>query len=264
MKQKKPIKMTAAKLLVEQGLSLTLKEASAYICAGRVIADQQRVDKPGQWLRRDSVLKLKKAPFLSRGGQKLQSAITELGLVEKFKDKVVLDVGASTGGFTDCVLKLGAQHVIAVDVGFNQLAWSLRTDAKVTSLEKTDIRNFSPVSFPHIDWVLADISFQSLESLAADLIRVGRHSQFLILIKPQFELRPEEIPTGGVVTQQELWEKAIEKVKAAVVALGAQNLKIAKSGLKGREGNQEFFLYFELADSLSTSELSLATRTGAT
>jgi 23S rRNA (cytidine1920-2'-O)/16S rRNA (cytidine1409-2'-O)-methyltransferase len=165
-------------------------------------------------------------------------------LATLFKDKVVLDVGASKGGFTDCVLQLGARTVLALDVGFNQLDWRLRTDPRVVVLEQTDIREFDPGLHAPFDWILADISFNTLERLAPALVKLASiETKFLILVKPQFELPGKDVPSGGVIRSEELWNKAIQVVLNAFERLGVGHFKIAKSALKGRSGNQEFFVY---------------------
>jgi len=235
-------------LLWEGGACSSLVEAQAYIYAGQAYANEQRIQKPGQLLPVDSILRIKKKAYVSRGGFKLYKAIEDFDLLDAFKDKLVLDIGASTGGFTDCVLQLGAKKVIAIDIGFNQLDWSLKTHSGVLSLEKTDIRTFDASPYGNIDWILADISFNSLEELAPDLIRqASAKSQFLTLVKPQFELPEKEIPEGGIVEDEVSWNKAIEKVSVAFKALGLSQLKVSKSALKGRYGNQEFFVYGSLS-----------------
>lgn len=239
-KKKAPVR----ELLVQRGLCASLEEASAYIYAGLVVAGDQRVEKPGDLIPLDTPLRVKKKTYVSRGGEKLAGAIDELGLGDLFKDKLVLDVGASTGGFSDCVLQLGARKVLALDIGFNQLDWKLRTHPQVVCLEKTDIRNFDASAYEAIDWILADISFDSLEELAPSLIKAASpQTQFLILVKPQFELPKNEVPTGGIVRNEELWNKAVQNVLEAFKTFGFTNFKIAKSTVKGRSGNQEFFLY---------------------
>lgn len=237
-------KATVAELLVKNGFCASLSEAKALVYAGLVIANDQRVEKPGQILPQDVSLRIKKKDFVSRGGNKLASAIDQLGLSSSFKDKTVLDVGASSGGFTDCVLQLGAAKVVALDIGFNQLHWSLRTHPQVLSLEKTDIREFDASLHVPFDWILADISFNTLEKLAPALVKAASsHTQFLILVKPQFELPEKDIPSGGVVYDEQLWDKAIKNAVEAFERLGLKKFEVAKSALKGRSGNQEFFVY---------------------
>ncbi|MBI2602306.1 MAG: TlyA family RNA methyltransferase [Deltaproteobacteria bacterium] len=242
-------KVSAAVLLVETRLASSPKEASALIYAGKVLANEQRVEKPGQLLAPQVKLRVKGThpSFVSRGGIKLHAAIKELGLTEKFRDKVVLDTGASTGGFTDCVLQLGARAVLALDVGTNQLAWSLRSHPRVTALENTDIREWDPQKFPPLDWIIADISFNSLAKLAPAFTHAcSKTTECLLLVKPQFELPYEKVPQGGIVTEARLWQEAVTSVVEAFRNLGAHDFLHVKSSLTGREGNQEFFLYFNL------------------
>ncbi len=250
-KIKKIRKLFASKLLVEKGFCSSLTEAAALIYAGKVLADEQRITKPGERISEQAILRIKtKGKYVSRGGDKLFNAIVELGLSELFADTLVLDIGASKGGFTDCVLQLGAREVLALDVGTNQLDWRLRTDARVTCIEQTDIRTFNTRSDLPLDWILADISFNSLERLAPTLMKLASpQSRLLILVKPQFELPKSDIPDGGVVLAEELWEKAITRVSQSFLKLGAGNLLVARSALKGRRGNQEFFLYFTVSES---------------
>lgn len=231
-------------------MASSLKEASAYIYAGKVLANEQRIQKPGDLLSPLLKLRVKgenRSKFVGRGGHKLQSAIETFNMRAKFEGKVVLDVGASTGGFTDCVLRLGAGQVLALDVGTNQLAWSLRSHPRVVVLENMDIRDFKRESFPAIDWILADVSFNSLSKLAPSLQKAcTKTTDCLVLVKPQFELPNEKIPAGGIVTDPSLWENAVSSVLKAFENLGAKDFRQVKSAIKGREGNQEFFLYFKL------------------
>lgn len=226
-----------------------LTAARALIMAGQVVVDDQRADKPGALLAPGINLRLKngrRPAFVSRGGEKLRGAVTDLGLAPVFANAVVLDVGASTGGFTQYCLELGAGKVIALDVGSNQLAWELRQDPRVEVVEQTDIRAFQPDAFPEVDIVVADISFNSLARLAPALRRAapGAGARFLLLVKPQFELERHLVPTGGVVTDPELRRQACDKVVAAFVGLGLKAGGEAPSRLPGRTGNVEIFQYF--------------------
>ncbi len=246
-------KIPAARLLLDRDLCKTLEEASALIYAGCLIADDQRVEKPGQKLSTLAILRLKKQrSFVSRGAYKLKKAIEDLNLQNSFQNKVVLDIGASKGGFTDLVLELGASHVIAIDVGTNQLDWRLRNDKRVTSLEKTDIRVFNPQLYPPCDWVLADISFNSLERLALSIKNAAPKAHFLLLVKPQFELPGRDIPDGGIVENEDMWNKAKTNVAEAFTNLGAQDIQFIQSSLKGKKGNQEFFIYFSFQEASKT------------
>ncbi len=244
-KPKKIRKILAKNILVERGLCASLDEASTLILAGLALANDQRIAKPGDLIPEDANVRLKKKrDFVSRGGTKLFNAVQELSLQEDFRNTLVLDVGASTGGFTDCALQLGARNVLALDVGTNQLHWSLRSDTRVINLERTDIRDFNGKDYAPFDWIIADVSFNSLERLAPDLLRLANpNTKFLILVKPQFELLKSEVPKGGVVESKELWDKALAKVSQSFLERGARNIRYAKSAIKGRRGNQEFFMY---------------------
>jgi len=197
-------------------------------------------------VRRDVPLRVKDSSrFVSRAGEKLAHALADLGLADVVKGAVVLDVGASTGGFTQCCLELGAKMVIAVDVGSNQLAWELRQDARVRVLEQTDIRAFDPAAYPPVDFVVADISFNSLARLAPALRQAAPrpNTRFLVLVKPQFELPRAQVPGGGVVVDEALREEAVRRVAAAFIAAGLGPGRTVDSRVPGRAGNREIFFY---------------------
>ena len=233
-------------MLVERGLADTLTSAQALIMAGKVLVNEQRVDKSGRKVNADDALRVKEASkFVSRGGDKLAAALVDLNLSDCLKDLVVLDVGASTGGFTHCCLAHGAKQVIALDVGSNQLAWELRTDPRVTVLEQTNIRDFSPAAHPPVQFVVADVSFNSLARLAPALKNEapGPNVHFLLLVKPQFELARELIPDGGVVLDPDLRAAAAVQVATAFAAVGLTGGVTIDCRLAGRAGNQELFFY---------------------
>ena len=234
-------------LLVEKGIVEDLHTANRLIMAGRVVVGDQRVDKPGQRVSREAPIRLKDdgSKFVSRGGDKLFSALKDLGLQDIMQDAHVLDVGASTGGFTDCCLQSGAKRVIALDVGVGQLAWELRSDARVTSLERTDLREFDPGLYPPIDVVVADVSFNSLARLAPAFRRAAPvpGTPFILLVKPQFELGREDVPQGGIVLDQGLRQKALDIVREAMTAVGLDVIASVDSRVSGRRGNQEIFLF---------------------
>lgn len=232
-------------VLVERGLADSLDTAQRLVMAGEVVVDDQRIDKPGTLVRRDQAVRVKDSGgrFVSRGGDKLHAALVDLGLTELVKGAVVLDVGASTGGFTDCCLQLGAKHVIALDVGTNQLVWSLRQDPRVTVLEGTDVRSFPRDAHPRPDLVVADVSFNSLARLAEGFVEAAPGAKLLLLVKPQFELKREQIPPGGVVEDPALKDQAVERVVQAFARLGLQKQAAVESKLAGRAGNKEIFLF---------------------
>jgi len=177
--------------------------------------------------------------------QSTPAALEQLNLWPIVRDALVLDVGASTGGFTDCCLQAGARSVIALDVGTGQLAWELRSDPRVISLEKTDIRNFDPSVYPPINLVVADVSFNSLARLATDFRRAAPQSGtlFLLLVKPQFELGREQVPPGGIVADPALRQRALDVVVNALIHVGFKVQATVESGVSGRKGNQEIFIY---------------------
>lgn len=231
-------------LLVERGLADSLDLARALVLAGKVVAGDQRVDKPSVLISADVAIRVKgESRFVSRGGEKLRAALEDLGLLDALHGKTVLDVGASTGGFTDCCLDLGADRVIALDVGTGQLAWELRQNPKVSVLERTDIRDFDPAAYPPIDVVVVDISFNSLARLAPALRAAapGKGVLFLVLVKPQFELPRGMIPSGGVVTDDDARRQALAAVKAAFAALDLPSGQALDARVSGRAGNREIF-----------------------
>ncbi len=231
--------------LLEVGLAHDLQEAQRLIMAGQVLVDEQRWDKPGQAVSLASHVRLKQQRrFVSRGGEKLWGAVEDFNIKDLFLDAVVLDCGASTGGFTDCALHLGARKVYALDVGYNQLAWKLRTDARVVVMEETDIRDLpGPIDLA-TTLVLADISFNSLDRLLPAICRAVplEGVTFLLLVKPQFELHAHEIPEGGIVSDEDSRLKALAISRAALEREGLQLLGHAESRVEGREGNREIFV----------------------
>ena len=234
--------------LVAIGLAADTSEATGLILAGKVVVDDQRVDKPGTMIGLDQVVRLKgkQAPFVSRAGEKLAGALDDFGLTESIPGMQVIDVGSSTGGFTDCLLKAGAAHVFSVDVVTNQLDFRLRRDERVTVMERLDIRSLDIETIPALDLVVADISFNSLVRLSDALWRLPAQGEliFVLLVKPQFELAGSEIDKGGLVTDPALQQKAVDLVRKRFTELGATNFAEMKSGVLGRTGNQEFFLKF--------------------
>lgn len=241
-------KLRVDELLIEKGLCFSKKEASALIYEGKVYTCNRKVLNPSETLLPDDFLGIKGVTkaFVSRAGEKLDSAIKGLHLEEAFKDQVVLDIGSSTGGFTDCALRYGAKTVIALDVGTNQLAWELRTNINVISVEQTHIKDFKKESYPEIDFVLADISFNSLAKLSSPISEVSKKEdlKLLLLVKPQFELPKEMVSEKGLVIKKEYQLAAIEKVKKSFEEKGFCWLATADSLVKGKTGNQETFLYF--------------------
>jgi 23S rRNA (cytidine1920-2'-O)/16S rRNA (cytidine1409-2'-O)-methyltransferase len=211
--------------------------------SGKVVVNDHRVDKPGSLISNQAVLRVKGIErFVSRGGDKLWAAIMDLALNDDFRDKAVLDIGASTGGFTDCVLQLGAKTVVAVDVGTAQLDWKLRNHPSVISLEKTDIKDFKAADYPAIDWVLADVSFTSLAKLIPFIRKAAPKARLLLLVKPQFELPRDRIPDGGIVIEERDREDASNLVRQSLELSGYKVVKSVDAAITGRHGNREIFI----------------------
>jgi len=233
------------RLLVARGLAPSREKAQALILAGEVLVNNQRVDKVATPVRPNAAIKLRgqRLRYVSRGGLKLEAALDHFGVDPK--GRICLDVGASTGGFTDCLLQRGAAHVFAVDVGTNQLDWKLRQDARVSVLEKTNARALKwNVLGSRIDLATMDVSFISSTLILpamAPLLRPG--GELLVLVKPQFELSRRKVEKGGIVRDSGLHREAVRKVASAVQQLGFEEGGEVESALTGAEGNREFFLY---------------------
>ena len=234
-------------LLVKRGLAESREKAKAIIMTGNVFVKNQREDKAGSTFDPDVAIEVKGAPmkYVSRGGYKLEKAI-DLWQVP-LEEKICMDVGSSTGGFTDCMLQNGAAKVYAVDVGTNQLAWKLRQDERVVSMEKTNIRYVTPediadkISFFSVD--VAFISLQKvLEPVKALLTVDGRG---VCLVKPQFEAGREKVGKKGVVRDKKVHEEVVEQIMQYVLSIGFEILELSFSPIKGPEGNIEYLLYIE-------------------
>jgi 23S rRNA (cytidine1920-2'-O)/16S rRNA (cytidine1409-2'-O)-methyltransferase len=236
-------------LLVERGLVESRQKAQAVILAGEVRANGQRADKPGAVFPGDSRIELiaRGACYASRAGEKLEGALQDFG-VNPAK-RVCLDAGSSTGGFTDCLLQHGAAKVYSVDVTINQLAWKLQRDPRVAPLEM-NIRYLKPENLTERpSLITADLSFISLSKVLPALTAVAQeNAEFLLLIKPQFELERGEVGKGGIVRDSKLRDRAIERVRKAAAACGIRVRGVRPSHLPGAEGNLEFFLYAVLGE----------------
>ena len=231
-------------LLVERGLAPSRERAQALLMAGNVYVNGQKIDKPGAKIAADSPIDLTGLPqrYASRGGLKLEGALEDFGLTPR--DKVCIDIGSSTGGFTDCLLQNGAATVYAVDVTIDQLDWKLRNDDRVITIEK-NARYLRPDDIAERpSFLVMDVSFISVTKvLPAVIALAGPAGDFLILIKPQFELEKQEIGKGGIVRDTSLHAKAIENVAAAAKKMGLEAIRVQPSRLPGSGGNQEFFLH---------------------
>jgi 23S rRNA (cytidine1920-2'-O)/16S rRNA (cytidine1409-2'-O)-methyltransferase len=231
-------------LLVERGLAESSQKAQGMILAGEVHVDGNRADKAGMPVSNDARIKVtsRMQKFASRGGFKLEGALEDFAVEPE--GCVCLDVGASNGGFTDCLLQHGAIRVYAVDVNTEQLDWKLRQDPRVIRIE----RNARELHFDDVPekvgFVVVDVSFISVTKVIVPVAAVtARGANFLILVKPQFELPREEVSSGGIVTDEALHEKAIEAVRETLESAGLECSGVRPSRLRGAEGNQEYFLH---------------------
>jgi 23S rRNA (cytidine1920-2'-O)/16S rRNA (cytidine1409-2'-O)-methyltransferase len=232
-------------LLVERGLAPNRERAQRLIMAGAVLVDERPVAKPGTKVAADAAVRLREqaSTYVSRGGEKLAGALDAFGL--DVRGRLALDVGASTGGFTDCLLRRGARRVLALDVGYGQLAWSLRTDERVVVLERVNAREIDASSLPDTpDLATIDVSFISLALVLPAVARVvAPGSDVVALVKPQFEVGRAQVGRGGVVRDPALRAQAVASVRAAAVAGGYDVRAEAESVLSGPKGNREVFLW---------------------
>ena len=232
------------RMLFDKGLVDSREKAKALVLEGSVSVNGIVVDKAGAQVRHDDVLTLaSKMPYVSRGGLKLEQALKEFSL--NVKDKVAMDVGASTGGFTDCLLQNGAIKVYAVDVGYGQIALKLRNDERVSLLEKTNIR-YLERSAVHgdIDIVTIDVSFISLLKVIPKVLEFLKPGgEIVALIKPQFEAGRKDVGKGGVVKDKNIHLQVIEKIKTGSESMGLEILGTTKSPIKGPKGNVEFLIH---------------------
>ncbi len=227
-----------------EGLADTRSQAQGLILAGRILVDDVPVDKCGARVASDAVLRIKGGirRFVSRGGEKLAGALEDLAVDPRGLS--CLDIGASTGGFTDCLLQGGARRVIAVDVGYGQLAQSLRDDPRVVILEKTNARYLEADRLPWpVDLVVVDVSFISIRLLLPRLVAIAPGVPMLLMVKPQFEVAREKVGKGGVVRVDEDRREVVDRIGAAARELGFREEGRAPSRLLGPKGNQEIFLH---------------------
>jgi 23S rRNA (cytidine1920-2'-O)/16S rRNA (cytidine1409-2'-O)-methyltransferase len=231
--------------LVRRGLAGNTDEAAAAVAAGSVTVGGAPSMNPAALVSPGQAVRLLAAGprFVSRGGDKLAAALTAFDVDAAGRD--ALDAGASTGGFTDCLLREGAARVIAVDVGYGQLAWSLRTDPRVVVLERTNVRDLDRAALAFVpDLVVADLSFVALAGVVPDLVSIASgEADLLLLVKPQFEIPAGDVPRGGVVRDPAEHLRAIERVASACRTAGAGTLGVMTSPIAGRAGNVEFLLH---------------------
>ena len=236
-------------LLVSRGLAPSREKAKAMIMEGNVFVDNQREDKAGATFDVESAIEVKgnTLKYVSRGGLKLEKALTHFGI--GLEGKICMDIGASTGGFTDCMLQNGAKKVYAVDVGYGQFAWKLRQDPRVVCMEKTNIRYVTPGDIAdRLDFASVDVSFISLTKVlgpAKELLQDG--GEMVCLIKPQFEAGREKVGKKGVVREKSVHEEVICKVLDFATENGFLVLNLEYSPIKGPEGNIEYLVYIKKA-----------------
>ncbi len=242
----KKAKVRADQLVLDLGMAPTREKARALILSGVIFLGEQRVDKPGTRLPAGSALEIRGAvsPFVSRGGLKLEGAL------DGFKLDVAglscLDVGASTGGFTHCLLLRGAARVIAVDVGYGQLHQKLREDPRVTVMERVNARYLEKENLPYApDLVTVDASFISLRLILPAVLRAAPGARVIALVKPQFEAGRGKVGKGGVVRDEEVRRRLVSEVADFAVSLGYTEAGMVPSPIKGPKGNREFFLFLE-------------------
>ena len=238
------------KLLVDRGLAESRTKAQALVMAGVVLVDDQRASKPSDTVAANAHIRIKggddpTSRYVGRGGLKLEKALRDFEIDVNGFD--CLDVGASTGGFTDCLLQHGSRHVIAVDVGHNQIDWRLRTDSRVEVREGINARYLQPDDFPmKFDLVVMDVSFISATKIMPAIVPLLKESGRLItLVKPQFEVGRGEIGKGGIVRDVEKHARVIEEVNSAAEQLGLQPKEVIESPIHGADGNVEFLALYD-------------------
>jgi 23S rRNA (cytidine1920-2'-O)/16S rRNA (cytidine1409-2'-O)-methyltransferase len=250
------------KIIVSRGAVRSREIAQSLIIEGKVFVDGKKITKPGTLFSEtaDILLKEPEMPYVSRGGLKLEAALNFFAI--EVNDKVIIDIGASTGGFTDCLLKRGAKSVYCIDVGYGQLAWSLRNDPRVVVLERTNIRyidleiekqelkfkgpEFRDLIEGNIDMAAIDVSFISLTKVVPSALRLLKETgEVLALVKPQFEVGKGEVGKGGIVREEEKRLKAVGAVREDLETLGLQTVGMFQSPVHGQKGNIEYFLYMK-------------------
>jgi len=243
------LKVRLDKLITDRGLVVSRERAQALILAGKVLVDEQKIEKAGAQVELDCTIRLLESDlkYVSRGGLKLERALEHWKI--DVTGKVCMDVGASTGGFTDCLLQHGAARVVAIDTGYGQMDFKLRQESRVRLLEKTNARYLKADDVSEtVDFIAMDVSFISATLVLPAVVaaafpqdRPGR--QLVVLVKPQFEVGRELVGKGGIVRDEEAQQSAIAKVRATLDQLGVKRTDLIGSPILGAEGNREFLLY---------------------
>ncbi len=241
------------KLLVERGLASSRTRAQAMVMAGLVLVNEQRVEKSSETFAADVSVRVRgsddpAARYVGRGGLKLEAALREFKI--EVRDFVCLDVGASTGGFTDCLLQHGARRIVTVDVGHNQIDWRLRTDARVEVREGVNARHLEPEAFGvRFGLVVMDVSFISAAKVLPALVaQLKARGCIIVLIKPQFEVGRGEVGKGGIVTDADAHARVVGEVNRAALDLGFEVRGVIDSPIHGADGNREFLALYELTE----------------
>jgi len=241
-------KIRLDQLLIDKKLLESRSKAKALILAGKVLVNEEVIDKAGTLISTEDSIRIKETlKYVSRGGLKLEKALTDFSI--NVKDKICVDIGASTGGFTDCLLQNGAKKVYAIDVGYGQLHWNLQRDKRVVRFDRENFRYFdlSKIQDP-IDMVVMDVSFISILLLIPNIIKLfqmkhARNEKTLIaLIKPQFEVGPKHVGKGGIVRDKKVREDIVEKIKTAVKNYEFTKIRISESPIQGADGNVEYLM----------------------
>ena len=236
------------KLLLEQGFADSSSKAQALIMSGVVLVNEKRVEKPSESFSRNEIIRIKgknnEIKYVGRGGLKLEKALEEFHICPD--EYVCLDVGASTGGFTDCLLQNGAKKVFAIDVGTNQLVWKIRNDERVEARENVNARYLKPEDFNEkFDLIVMDVSFISVTKILPALKDLlAENGKIIVLIKPQFEVRKGEVGIGGIVKDEAKHSEVIEKVNKFADEVGLENLGLIDSPILGADGNKEFLALY--------------------
>ena len=232
------------RILIERGLASSRERARALIMEGKVLVDNRPATKAGEMVSADAGIGLRGGdiPYVSRGGLKLEAALDHFAI--DLSGMTVMDVGSSTGGFTDCMLKRGAQKAYCIDVGYGQLAWSLRNDPRIVLLERTNIRHLEKQEIPDpVDFATIDLSFISLKKVFAKVAEFLKNNHLILaLVKPQFEVGKGEVGKGGIVREEEKRLTAVDSVRDFTETLGLETIGVFQSPVPGQKGNREYFL----------------------
>ena len=247
------------KLLVDRGLAGSRERARALILAGQVVVGEHAVDKAGAKVETGAMIRLRGEDlrYVSRGGGKLAHALQVFAI--EVVGRTALDVGASTGGFTDCLLQHGAKKVYAVDVGYGQMAWKVRQDPRVVVIERVNIREMAASLVPEpVDIAVLDVSFISLEKVIPSVLQLlGPGARIIALIKPQFEVGKGQVGKGGIVRDEAVRRVAVEKVRAAFASAGLDVHGITPSPITGQDGNVEYLLYAHMRPANSSPSTTM-------